>query len=155
MEFVIIFACDYAIMVFFLNVAVLGKNANLQFCFQSIATVNSVRKFVISSLSMWLRSLSGFKFLPGIHPHAVRKRTPRVPVSYSYRRNDTESYIPPNKRVKKSDADDNDAEHVAALTLTGALQRGGSPQVSQTPYKRAECRRSSPVQSYDRTVYDL
>ncbi|EOY11451.1 DIRP,Myb-like DNA-binding domain, putative isoform 1 [Theobroma cacao] len=89
--------------------------------------------------------------LNGIHPHAVRKRTPRVPVSYSYRRNDTESYIPPNKRVKKSDADDNDAEHVAALTLTGALQRGGSPQVSQTPYKRAECRRSSPVQSYDRT----
>ncbi|XWS64536.1 hypothetical protein CRYUN_Cryun05aG0012500 [Craigia yunnanensis] len=68
--------------------------------------------------------------LNGIHPRAVRKRTPRVP-------------------VKKSEADDNDDEHVAALTLTGALQRGGSPQVSQRPYKKAECRRSSPVQSYD------
>ncbi|XP_021282350.1 protein ALWAYS EARLY 2 isoform X3 [Herrania umbratica] len=88
--------------------------------------------------------------LNGIHPHAVRKRTPRVPVSYSYRRDDTESDIPPNKRVKKSETDDNDDEHVAALTLTGALQRGGSPQVSQTPYKRAECKRSSPVESYDR-----
>ncbi|XVE63010.1 hypothetical protein DITRI_Ditri06bG0165400 [Diplodiscus trichospermus] len=92
--------------------------------------------------------------LNGIHPHAVRKRTPRVPVSYSYRRNDTESYIPPNKKVKKSEVDDNDDERVAALTLTltGALERGGSPHVSPTSYKRAERRRSSPVQSYDRMM---
>ncbi|OMO68825.1 Always early, putative isoform 3 [Corchorus capsularis] len=84
--------------------------------------------------------------LNGIHPHAVRKRTPRVPVQYSYMRDDTESYIPPNKKVKKPEVDDD--EHIAALTLTGALQRGGSPQVSQTPIK-AKCRRSSPVQGYD------
>ena len=76
------------------------------------------------------------EFLLGIHPHAVRKRTPRV-------------------AVKKSEADDNDDEHVAALTLTGALQGGGSPHVSQTPYRRAERRRPSPVQSNDRMVYNL
>ncbi|XVF06071.1 hypothetical protein REPUB_Repub06bG0016700 [Reevesia pubescens] len=90
--------------------------------------------------------------LNGIHPHAVRKRTPRVPVSYSYRRDDTESYNPSKKRVKKSTVDDNDDEHVAAFTLSGPLLRGGSPQVSQTPYKRVEHRRSSPVQSYDRML---
>ncbi|XP_022719393.1 protein ALWAYS EARLY 2-like isoform X2 [Durio zibethinus] len=90
--------------------------------------------------------------LNGIHPRAVRKRTPRVPVSYSYRRDDTESYIPPSKRAKKSGVDDNDDEHAAALTLTGALQKGSSPQFSQTPYKRADCRRSSSVQSYDRML---
>ncbi|XP_022745411.1 protein ALWAYS EARLY 2-like isoform X2 [Durio zibethinus] len=97
--------------------------------------------------------------LNGIPTHAVRKRTPRVPVSCSNRRDDTESYIPPNKKVMKSEADGNDDEHVAALTLTltltGALQRGGSPDVSQTPYKRAECRRSSPIQSYDRMLPQL
>ncbi|XVF57456.1 hypothetical protein PTKIN_Ptkin06aG0207000 [Pterospermum kingtungense] len=90
--------------------------------------------------------------LDGTHPRAVRKRTPRVPVSYSYRRDDTESYIPPNRRVKQSEVDDSDDEHVAALTLTGASQRVGSPHVSQTPNRRAERRRSSPVQSYDRMM---
>ncbi|XWS58184.1 hypothetical protein CRYUN_Cryun08bG0013000 [Craigia yunnanensis] len=89
--------------------------------------------------------------LNGIHPHAVRKRTPRVAVN---RRDDTESYIPPNERVKKSEVDGNDDEHVAALTLTltGALQRGGSPHVSQTSFRRAECRRPSPVQRNDRMM---
>lgn len=90
--------------------------------------------------------------LNGINPRAVRKRTPRVPVSYSCRRDDTESYIPPNKSVKKSEVDDNDDEHVAALTLTGASQRVGPPHVSQPPDRRAGRRRSSPVQSYDRMM---
>ncbi|XP_040940936.1 protein ALWAYS EARLY 2 isoform X3 [Gossypium hirsutum] len=88
----------------------------------------------------------------GINPHAVGRRTPRVPVSYSYRRDDMENYNPPKKRVKKSEANDNDDEHVAAVTLTGALQRGSCPQFSQRPYKKAECRRSTPVQSYDRML---
>ncbi|TYH34571.1 hypothetical protein ES332_D13G136200v1 [Gossypium tomentosum] len=88
----------------------------------------------------------------GINPHAVGRRTPRVPVSYSYRRDDMENYNPPKKRVKKSEANDNDDEHVAAVTLTGALQRGSCPQFSQRPYKKAECRRSAPVQCYDRML---
>ncbi|KAK8651534.1 hypothetical protein V6N13_141134 [Hibiscus sabdariffa] len=85
----------------------------------------------------------------GINPHAVRRRTPRVPVSYSYRRDDIESYDPPKKRVKKSEANDNDNEHVTAVKLTGALQRGSSPHFSQKHYNKAECRKSTPVQSYD------
>ncbi|KAL4339921.1 hypothetical protein GQ457_08G009640 [Hibiscus cannabinus] len=85
----------------------------------------------------------------GINPHAVRRRTPRVPVSYSYRRDDIESYDPPKKRVKKSEANDNDNEHVTAVTLAGALQRGTAPQFSQKHYNKAECRKSTPVQSYD------
>ncbi|KAK8552286.1 hypothetical protein V6N13_120696 [Hibiscus sabdariffa] len=56
----------------------------------------------------------------GINPHAVR-RAPRVPVLYSYRRDGIE-------RV---------------------LQRGSSPQFSQKPYNKVECRKSTPVQSYD------
>ncbi|KAG8472789.1 hypothetical protein CXB51_034723 [Gossypium anomalum] len=88
----------------------------------------------------------------GINPNAVGRRTPRIPVSYSYRRDDMENYNPPKKRVKKSEANDNDDEHVAAVTLTGALQRGSCPQFSQRTYKKAECRRSTPVQSYDRML---
>ncbi|GMI65604.1 ARABIDOPSIS THALIANA ALWAYS EARLY 2, ALWAYS EARLY 2 [Hibiscus trionum] len=90
--------------------------------------------------------------LNGILPHACRKRTPRVPVSYSYRRDDAESLIPPTKRVKKSGVDDKDDEHGAALTLAGTLQKGGSLNASQSPYKRAEHRRSSPVRRYDRML---
>ncbi|GMI79542.1 ARABIDOPSIS THALIANA ALWAYS EARLY 3, ALWAYS EARLY 3 [Hibiscus trionum] len=90
--------------------------------------------------------------LNGILPHACRKRTPRVPVSYSYRRDDTESVIPPTKRVKKSEVDDKDDEHAAAMTLTGPLQKGGSPHLSRSPYKRAEHRRSPPVCRYDRML---
>ncbi|MBA0771205.1 hypothetical protein Gotri_019703 [Gossypium trilobum] len=90
--------------------------------------------------------------LNGILPHACRKRTPRVPVSYSYRRDDTESFVPPTKRIKKSEVDDKDDEHVAALTLTGTLQKGGSPCASRSPYKITERRRCSPVRSYDRML---
>ncbi|GMI85010.1 ARABIDOPSIS THALIANA ALWAYS EARLY 3, ALWAYS EARLY 3 [Hibiscus trionum] len=85
----------------------------------------------------------------GINPHAVRRRTPRVPVSYSYRRDDIESYDPPKKRVKKSEAGDNDNEHVTAVTLSGSLQRGRSPQFSQKHHNKDECRKSTTVQSYD------
>ncbi|XP_039040470.1 protein ALWAYS EARLY 2-like isoform X5 [Hibiscus syriacus] len=90
--------------------------------------------------------------LNGIFPHACRKRTPRVLVSYSYRKDDTEIFIPPTKRVKKSEVDDEDDEHVAAWTLTGTLQKGGSPHTSHSPYKRAEHQRSSPLRRYDRML---
>ncbi|KAK8488583.1 hypothetical protein V6N13_027535 [Hibiscus sabdariffa] len=90
--------------------------------------------------------------LNGILPHACRKRTPRVPVSYAIRRDDTESVTPPTKRVKKSEVDDKDDEHAAAWTLTGTLQKGGSPHLSRSPYKRAVHQRSPPVRRYDRML---
>ncbi|KAK8642863.1 hypothetical protein V6N13_012190 [Hibiscus sabdariffa] len=62
----------------------------------------------------------------GINPHAVR-RAPRVPVLYSYRRDGIER----------------------------ALQRGSSPQFSQKPYNKVECRQSTPVQSYDCTIQSV
>ncbi|KAF7817907.1 uncharacterized protein G2W53_023362 [Senna tora] len=85
-----------------------------------------------------------------LQPRAVGKRTPRFPVSY-YKKDDRKNYVSPNKRSPKSEVNGNDDEvaHVAALALTEAAQRGGSPQVSQTPYRRAE--KSSPVRSWGRT----
>ncbi|KAK9016019.1 hypothetical protein V6N11_007104 [Hibiscus sabdariffa] len=38
----------------------------------------------------------------------------------------------------------------ARVTLTGALQSGSSPQFSQKSYNKFECRKPTPVQSYDR-----
>ncbi|XP_057439379.1 protein ALWAYS EARLY 2-like isoform X2 [Lotus japonicus] len=87
----------------------------------------------------------------GSQPRAVGKRTPRIPVNYSYKKNDRENYVSPHKRRLKSDLDANDDEvaHVAALALTEAAQRGSSPQVSQRPYRRSE-QKSFPVQSWER-----
>ncbi|KAK8585646.1 hypothetical protein V6N13_050619 [Hibiscus sabdariffa] len=78
-----------------------------------------------------------------------RYEDPQVPILYSYRRDEIESYNPPKKRVKNSEVDDNDIGCVAAVTLIGALQSGSSPQFSQKSYNKFECRKSTPVQSYD------
>ncbi|XP_057425539.1 protein ALWAYS EARLY 2-like isoform X2 [Lotus japonicus] len=88
--------------------------------------------------------------LDGIQPRAVGKRTPRVPVCYSYRKDDRENYVSPNQRSLKANADASDDEvaHVA-LALTNAAQRGGSALVSKTPQRRAE-QNFSPVQSWER-----
>ncbi|KAK0600784.1 hypothetical protein LWI29_018371 [Acer saccharum] len=93
----------------------------------------------------------------GSQPRAVKKRTPRVPVSYSYKKDDRDNYIPPNRKGRKSDvdADDDDVEHEAALTLTEGLQRIGSPQVSQTPYSRTEQEKPSAVQSWEKMIPQL
>ncbi|XP_019440561.1 PREDICTED: protein ALWAYS EARLY 2 isoform X1 [Lupinus angustifolius] len=87
----------------------------------------------------------------GSQPRAVGKRTPRIPVYYSNKIDDGENYILPNKRNLKSAFDNTDDEvaHVAALALTEAAHRGGSPQISQTPYTRSQ-QKSSPVQSWER-----
>ncbi|GAV63149.1 LOW QUALITY PROTEIN: DIRP domain-containing protein [Cephalotus follicularis] len=101
-------------------------------------------------LSLLKRGQSG-----GSQPRAVGKRTPRFPVSYSHNKDVRENYIPPNKKARKLEVDANDDEvaHVAALALTEASQMGGSPQVSQTPYRsRAVHRRFSPVQSGERRL---
>ncbi|KAF5184492.1 Always early [Thalictrum thalictroides] len=85
----------------------------------------------------------------GSRPRAVGKRTPRFPVSYSYDKYDGQKFVSPNKQVRKSDVDADDDE-VAVLVLAEALQRGGSPQVSQTPNKRTELMRPSFVRNGER-----
>ncbi|KAK7284354.1 hypothetical protein RJT34_19099 [Clitoria ternatea] len=72
----------------------------------------------------------------GSQPRAVGKRTPRVPVK---------------KRSFKSAFDD-EVAHGAALAVTGAAQRDGSPQVSLLPYKKRSKQNSSSVQSCERMV---
>lgn len=63
----------------------------------------------------------------------VRKRTPRFPINHSSRRDTSGNHVSPYKRSLKREVDD--VAHGAALALTEALQRGGSPQVSQSPYR--------------------
>lgn len=62
----------------------------------------------------------------------VRKRTPRFPINHSSRRDKIGNYVSPYNRGQKREVDD--VAHGAALALTEALQRGGSPQASQSPY---------------------
>nr|DAD33388.1 TPA_asm: hypothetical protein HUJ06_012239 [Nelumbo nucifera] len=87
----------------------------------------------------------------GSRPWAVGKRTPRFPVSHSYDKDDREKHVSSNKRGMKPEIDANDDEvaHEVALALAEASQRGGSPQVSQTPNRR-ESMRPSPVQNGER-----
>ncbi|KAK9161499.1 hypothetical protein Syun_007840 [Stephania yunnanensis] len=79
----------------------------------------------------------------GSRSRAVRKRTPRFPVSYLYDR---------HKEGLKSELDANDDEvaHVAVLALARASQRGVSPQLSQTPNRRSELTRFSVVHHGER-----
>lgn len=62
----------------------------------------------------------------------VRKRTPRFPINHASRKDNSGNYVSPYKKNQKREVDD--VAHGAALALTEALQRGGSPQVSQSPY---------------------
>lgn len=63
----------------------------------------------------------------------MKKRTPRVPVSYSYKKDDRINYTSLNDKKQESEVDANDVEveHEAALALTEASQRGGSPQIGR------------------------
>ncbi|CAN1129702.1 Protein ALWAYS EARLY 3 [Linum perenne] len=73
-------------------------------------------------------------------PWAVGKRTPRVPVSYTYEKDKEEKYISPIRQGLKfkagtfddDDDGDDDVTHRLALALTVASQRGPTQQVSQT-----------------------
>ncbi|PSS10124.1 Protein ALWAYS EARLY like [Actinidia chinensis var. chinensis] len=78
---------------------------------------------------------------------AVRKRTPRVPVTYSFRKDDNDNNDSPNKSRRNSQLDD-DVEHVAALALTEASLREASPQVSPSPFKQDHMK-PSPFQSLE------
>uniref|UniRef100_A0ACD5ZAL0 Uncharacterized protein n=1 Tax=Avena sativa TaxID=4498 RepID=A0ACD5ZAL0_AVESA len=89
----------------------------------------------------------------GNRPRAVGKRTPRVPVASMYQRDDK---IGPANRQAKQDATNGDDEgaHVAALALAEVCQRGGSPQVSQTPGRSSDRMFLSPVKSTDKINAD-
>ncbi|PSS24589.1 Protein ALWAYS EARLY like isoform 2 [Actinidia chinensis var. chinensis] len=79
---------------------------------------------------------------------AVRKRTPRFPVTHSFRKDDNENHDSPNKSSRNSQLGD-DVEHVAALALTEASLGEGSPQVSPSPFK-SDHMKPSPFQSRER-----
>lgn len=85
-------------------------------------------------------------------PRVVGKRTPRFPVSFLNKKDGRENHVSLNKRGRKSEADatDDDVAHGAALVLTAASHRGGSPQVSRSPYGRKGQLKGSPVQSWER-----
>lgn len=72
-------------------------------------------------------------------PHAVRKRTPRVPVSYLDKDN-SKRKTPPSKQNLKHNMDviGDDVAHEIAMALTEASQKGGSPQVSRMSNRKLE-----------------
>lgn len=90
--------------------------------------------------------------LSGSRPRAVGKRTPRFPVSFSCSNPKGEKNFSPSRQSLKLQADDTDDDVKIALVLTEASQRGGSPQVSQTPNRRTDSAMSSPVETAERKV---
>ncbi|XP_059668464.1 protein ALWAYS EARLY 3 isoform X2 [Cornus florida] len=93
----------------------------------------------------------------GSRPRAVGKRTPRFPVSYTYEKGNGEKFFSPTRLglKLKVDANDDDVAHEVALALAEASQRGGSPQVSQTPNRRTESVMSSPIRNGERMHAEL
>ncbi|CAK9159738.1 unnamed protein product [Ilex paraguariensis] len=88
----------------------------------------------------------------GSRPRAVGKRTPRFPVSYSCEKVGGEKLFSPTRQglKLKEDANDDEVAHEIAIALAEASQRGGSPQVSQTPNRRTEFFMSSHVRNAER-----
>ncbi|CAL0325815.1 unnamed protein product [Lupinus luteus] len=73
---------------------------------------------------------------PGIKPHAVRKRTPRVPISHSIGKDNGEKIFSSARQRNKQMVDSNDVAHKIALALTEASQRGVSSTISGSPNKK-------------------
>ncbi|RLN05151.1 hypothetical protein C2845_PM13G21510 [Panicum miliaceum] len=102
-------------------------------------------------LSLLKKKRSGDLFV-GNRPRAVGKRTPRVPVASMYHRDERGA---PNRQAKPdSNNGDDEGAHVAALALAEVYQRGGSPQVSQTPGRSGDRMFLSPIKSNDRKNAD-
>ncbi|KAF8654527.1 hypothetical protein HU200_061718 [Digitaria exilis] len=102
-------------------------------------------------LSLLKRKRSGDLFV-GNRPRAVGKRTPRVPVGSMYHRD--ERGAPSRQAKPDSNNGDDEGAHVAALALAEVYQRGGSPQVSQTPGRSGDRMFLSPIKSNDRKNAD-
>ncbi|KAI3459287.1 hypothetical protein Pfo_015950 [Paulownia fortunei] len=88
----------------------------------------------------------------GSRPCPVGKRTPRFPVSFSFENINGEKYVSPTRQglKLKANANDDEVAHEIAIALAEASQRGGSPQISRTPSKRAESVMSSPFRHAQR-----
>ncbi|KAI4345449.1 hypothetical protein L6164_012572 [Bauhinia variegata] len=74
----------------------------------------------------------------GIRPHAVRKRTPRIPISYSFGKDNGEKYFSSARQGFKQLVDTNDVAHKIALALTEASQKGDPAKISGTPNKKTK-----------------
>ncbi|MCH81057.1 protein always early 3-like, partial [Trifolium medium] len=72
----------------------------------------------------------------GIRPHAVRKRTPRVPISYSIGKDNGGKFFSSARQDSKQMVDTNDVTHKIALALAEASQRGGSSKKIGSPNKK-------------------
>lgn len=91
--------------------------------------------------------------MEGIIPHAVRKRTPRVPVLYSDRDNREKTISPTKQNLKHNlDVTDDDVTHEIAMALTEASQKGGSPRVSRMPYRKIGGSMLTPLRNGERMV---
>ncbi|KAK6130513.1 hypothetical protein DH2020_035741 [Rehmannia glutinosa] len=88
----------------------------------------------------------------GSRPRPVGKRTPRFPISFSYENISGDKLFSPTRQglKLKANADDDEVAHEIAIALAEASQRGGSPQVSGTPNRRAESVMSSPFKHAQR-----
>lgn len=98
----------------------------------------------------------GSRIILGIQPRAVGKRTPRFPVSHLQKKDDRENNVSPYRRGQKLEvnAADDEGAHVAALALTEASQRSGSPQVSHSPYRKTDELKHLSAQNLSRMVFD-
>ncbi|KAM0938052.1 putative transcription factor MYB-HB-like family [Dioscorea sansibarensis] len=119
-----------------------GSDGNSPDHLQNLSTSSSY-----GCLSLLKKKRSGDIFA-GSRPRAVGKRTPRIPVSYTYGKDDRAKFTPTKLGVRSGvNSADDEGAHVAALALAEASQRGGSPQISRTPGRRMDHVRSSPPPS--------
>ncbi|KAK3038983.1 hypothetical protein RJ639_027468 [Escallonia herrerae] len=125
-----------------------GPSRKLQKRAPSKLQHNTSKESDVRSISQSEAVASSYGCLPllkkrrsgGNRPRAVGKRTPRYPVSFSYENVNGEKYFSPTRqglRLKPKQNDD-EVAHEIAVALAEASHRGGSPQASQTPKRRAE-----------------
>ncbi|XP_042456861.1 protein ALWAYS EARLY 3-like isoform X1 [Zingiber officinale] len=109
-------------------------------------------------LSLLKKKRSGDLF-SGNQPRAVGKRTPRVPVSNLYLKDDKErpTYMSKQSSMAEVDSIDDEGAHVAAIALTEVLRGGGygSPQVSLTPGRRVNHSNSSTIKSTEQKSAEM
>ncbi|KAF5739859.1 protein ALWAYS EARLY 2-like isoform X1 [Tripterygium wilfordii] len=91
-------------------------------------------------------------YTDGGQPLVVKKRTPRFPTFCM--RDDAENHVSPKTIVRAVEADTNGDEgaHVAALALTEASLKGGSPPVSRAANRRMELIKSPAVTHFEREM---
>ncbi|CAH9059613.1 unnamed protein product [Cuscuta europaea] len=89
----------------------------------------------------------------GTRPRVVGKRTPRFPVPYSHENvNDSNAFYSSRHDLKRKfdTNDDDEVAHEIAIVLAEASQRGGSPQITETPTRRADSALSTPARKSEK-----